>query len=283
MNSLYRNKHCVYFTASERMGQPVLNRYGTKHAEHIEAMENKREALHQQNTPSVRGSESREPLIRMQRGTKVYQTAAGATAALKGVNLEVYPGEFVGIIGKSGAGKTTLVNMITGVDHLTSGEVWVNGVPVHTLGEDQLAPWRGRTLGIIYQSFHLLPALSLLDNIILPMDLCGLYRPRKSAERAMELLREVELEDHAYKLPSAISGGQQQRVAIARALANDPDILVADEPTGRLDSATAETIFQIFLRLIERGKTILMVTHDQSLAQRVSRVVKIADGEIIPD
>ena len=221
-----------------------------------------------------------EPLIRMRGVTKVYRTAAGETAALKGIDLDIFPGEFVGLIGKSGAGKTTLVNMLTGVDHLTAGEVWVSGVPVHRMSEDQLAPWRGRTLGIIYQSFHLLPTLSLLDNVMLPMDLCGLYRPRRSAERARQLLREVELEDHARKLPSAISGGQQQRVAIARALANDPPILVADEPTGRLDSTTAETIFQIFLRLVGQGKTILMVTHDQSLAQRVSRVVRLVDGEI---
>jgi putative ABC transport system ATP-binding protein len=223
-----------------------------------------------------------EPLIRMRGVTKIYRTAAGETPALKAVDLDVFPGEFVGLIGKSGAGKTTLVNMLAGIDRLTAGEVWVSGAPVYRMGEDQLASWRGRTLGIIYQSFHLLPTLSLLDNILLPMDLCGLYRPRRSAARALQLLREVELEGHAHKLPSQLSGGQQQRVAIARALANDPAILVADEPTGRLDSTTAETIFQIFLRLVGQGKTILMVTHDQSLAQRVSRVVRLVDGEIVP-
>jgi putative ABC transport system ATP-binding protein len=233
------------------------------------------------NAAILPGAAPLQPLIQLRGVTKVYRTAAGESAALKGIDLDVYPGEFIGIIGKSGAGKTTLANMVTGVDHLTTGEVWVNGVSVHKMGEDALALWRGLTLGVIYQSFHLLPSLSLLDNIMLPMDLCGQYHPRRSPERAMQLLREVELEDHANKPPSAISGGQQQRVAIARALANDPPILVADEPTGRLDSTTAETIFQIFLKLVEQGKTILMVTHDQSLAQRVSRVVQIVDGEIV--
>jgi putative ABC transport system ATP-binding protein len=203
--------------------------------------------------------------------------------ALNRVDLDVAPGEFVAIVGKSGAGKTTLVNMVTGVDHVTSGEVHVDGVAVHSLGENELASWRGRTLGIIYQSFQLLPTLSLLDNVMLPMDFCGLYSRKASAARAMELLREVELEDHASKRPGAISGGQQQRVAIARALANDPPILVADEPTGRLDSATSETIFNIFLSLVEKGRTILMVTHDETLARRVSRVIHLADGEIVPE
>ena len=220
------------------------------------------------------------PLIRLRNLEKSYKTAAGDFKALKGINLDVYPGEFVGIVGKSGAGKTTLVNMITGVDHMTKGEVWVNDTPIHKLNENQLALWRGRTLGIIYQSFYLMPTLSLLDNVMLPPDFSGTFHNRESPDRAIELLRQVELEDHAHKPPSAISGGQQQRVAIARALANDPPIIVADEPTGRLDSSTAETIFQIFLQLVEQGKTILMVTHDRSLGKRVSRTLNIIDGEI---
>jgi putative ABC transport system ATP-binding protein len=228
-----------------------------------------------------RGTDSAQPLIRLRNVSKVYKSEAGGFEALKGIDLDVYPGEFVGIIGKSGAGKTTLVNMLTGVDHLTSGEVWVDGIPVHDLGENELALWRGHTLGIIYQSFHLMPTLSLLDNVLLPMDFCGLYRGQSSAERALELLRQVEIEDHAYKPPAAISGGQQQRVAIARALANDPPLIVADEPTGRLDSVTAETIFQIFSRLVQHGKTILMVTHDRSLSRRVSRVIHMVDGRIL--
>lgn len=232
--------------------------------------------------PSWRG-ESSEPLVRLKEVTKVYKTKAGEFRALRSVDLEVHSGEFLGIIGKSGAGKTTLVNMVTGVDHLTSGEVWVNGLPVHNLGESELARWRGHSVGIIYQSFYLMPTLSLLDNVMLPMDFCGLYRRRASAARGMQLLRDVELEEHAHKHPSAISGGQQQRVAIARALANDPPLIIADEPTGRLDSMTAEVIFRIFSRLIQDGKTILMVTHDQSLARRVSRVVRIADGLVQGD
>jgi putative ABC transport system ATP-binding protein len=234
------------------------------------------------SSSQLRG-ESAEPLIRLSNLTKVYKTKAGEFKALKGIDLEVQSGEFLGIIGKSGAGKTTLVNMVTGVDHLTAGGVWVNGVAVHDLGENELALWRGHNLGIIYQSFYLMPTLSLLDNVMLPMDFCGLYQRPESVDRAMQLLRDVELEEHAYKLPSAISGGQQQRVAIARALANDPSLIIADEPTGRLDSVTAEVIFRIFTRLIEEGKTILMVTHDQSLASRVSRVVKIADGAVKSD
>lgn len=235
------------------------------------------------NQSTAQNSQIQKPLIQLRRVVKTYQTAAGDFQALKGINLEVQHGEFVGIIGKSGAGKTTLVNMLTGVDHLSTGEVWVNGTAVHTLKEDRLALWRGRTLGIIYQSFYLMPTLSLLDNVMLPLDLCGLYHRISSPQRAMDLLEQVELADHAYKLPANISGGQQQRVAIARALVNNPTIIVADEPTGRLDSLTAETIFQIFLNLNKEGKTIVMVTHDQSLAQRVGRVVRIRDGELAND
>src|SRR5688572_20961666 len=227
-------------------------------------------------------SSSTLPLIEMRDVVKVYSTAAGEFTALKGVNLQVRAGEFVGIIGKSGAGKSTLLNMITGVDHLNSGEVIINyghSVSVHKLEEDAIALWRGKTLGVVFQSFQLLPMLTLVENITLPMDLCGNFHPRQSRERALDLLRLVEIEEHADKLPAFISGGQQQRVAIARALANDPPILVADEPTGSLDSVTAERIFEVFEQLItDQGKTIVMVTHDQSLAPRFSRTLRIADG-----
>jgi putative ABC transport system ATP-binding protein len=227
------------------------------------------------------------PLIQIRQASKVYETAAGDFTALRDISAEIYPGEFVGVIGKSGAGKSTLMNMITGVDHLTSGEVLVykNGeaVSIHSLSEDALALWRGRNMGVVYQSFQLLSMLTLVENIMLPMDLCGLYNRTESRARALELLRLVELEEHANKPPSHISGGQQQRVAIARALANDPPILVADEPTGSLDSVTADHIFEVFERLIDRGKTIIMVTHDNSLAPRFSRHLLIRDGEIIPD
>lgn len=216
---------------------------------------------------------------------KVYSTAAGEFTALKGINLQVGSGEFVGIVGKSGAGKSTLLNMITAVDDLTSGEVVVNsnGKPlsIHDLTEDQVALWRGKTLGVVFQSFQLLPMLTLVENITLPMDLCGLYSPRESRQRALELLRLVEIEEHADKLPAFISGGQQQRVAIARALANDPPILVADEPTGSLDSITADHIFEVFEHLVTaQGKTIVMVTHDESLKPRFTRTLGIADGEL---
>jgi putative ABC transport system ATP-binding protein len=230
-------------------------------------------------------------LIELNQVKKTYPTASGDFLALNDISLNIYPGEFIGVIGKSGAGKSTLLNMITGVDAITSGEVTVRTIPdgrsgstsavsIHNMHQSDLALWRGRNLGIIYQSFQLLPMLTLVDNVILPMDLCGLYRSSESREKAFELLKMVELEDHAHKLPAYISGGQQQRVAIARALANDPPIIVADEPTGSLDSNTAETIFEIFEKLIERGKTIVMVTHDNSLGPRFTRRVVIADGAI---
>ena len=216
---------------------------------------------------------------------KVYATAAGEFNALKGINLQVGKEEFLGVVGKSGAGKSTLMNMITGVDHLTSGKVIVhtNGSPVsiHTMKEDDIALWRGHNLGVVFQSFQLLPMLTLVENITLPMDLCGKFSPKGSRERALELLRLVEIEGHADKYPSQISGGQQQRVAIARALANDPPILVADEPTGSLDSVTSEHIFEVFEHLVsEQGKTIIMVTHDKTLAPRFTRTLEIMDGQL---
>jgi putative ABC transport system ATP-binding protein len=218
---------------------------------------------------------------------KVYSSEAGEFTALRGIDAQIYPGEFLGIIGKSGAGKSTLLNMITGVDHLTQGEVLVRTdgreVSVHRLSENDMALWRGRNMGVVFQSFQLLPMLNLLENVIMPIDLCGKYSARASRQRAMELLELVEIEEHANKLPAFISGGQQQRVAIARALANDPPILVADEPTGSLDSVTADHIFDVFERLVERGKTIIMVTHDMSLMPRFSRHLLIADGELVAD
>jgi putative ABC transport system ATP-binding protein len=224
-------------------------------------------------------------LIELHDVVKTYSTAAGEFTALKGVNLRVNPGEFLGIVGKSGAGKSTLLNMINGVDQLTRGEVIVrvNGTPVsvHAMREDERALWRGKTMGVVYQSFQLLPMLTLVENITLPIDLSDNFHPRQSKDRAIHLLELMELEEHANKLPAFISGGQQQRVAIARALANDPPILVADEPTGSLDSVTADHIFEVFEHLVsDQGKTILMVTHDTSLSGRFSRCLTIADGEL---
>lgn len=230
--------------------------------------------------PQVAAPVEGGPLIQLRDVKKAYKTAAGDFYALRGVDAEIYPGELVGVLGKSGAGKTTLVNMITAVDHLTAGEIRVGDTAVHKLNENQAADWRGRNLGVIYQSFHLISSLSLVMNVMLAMDFNGNYRPLRSKDRALELLREVEIEEHAYKLPGDISGGQQQRVAIARALANNPPVLVADEPTGRLDSSTAETIFSIFERLAQRGVTIIMVSHDPSFYRRYSRVLWIADGRL---
>ena len=222
-------------------------------------------------------------LIRLRQVVKSYQTAAGPFMALKGLDIDIFPGEFVGILGKSGAGKSTLVNLIAGVDHVTEGQIWVGDVPVHTLNENQAAAWRGKNLGVVFQSFQLMPTLSLMDNVLLAIDFAGKFRPLSSPNRAMELLREVEIEEHALKVPSLISGGQQQRVAIARALANDPPVLLADEPTGRLDTVTAETIFEIFENLVAQGKTVLMVTHDTTFARRFSRLVWLADGKFVDE
>lgn len=229
-----------------------------------------------------------QPIIEYHEVVKSYSTAAGEFTALKGINLEVQRGEFLGILGKSGAGKSTLLNMLTGVDRLSSGEVIIrsnsHAVSVHTMEEDELALWRGRNLGIVYQSFQLLPMLTLVENITLPMDLCGNFKGKESRLRALELLRMVELEEHANKLPAHISGGQHQRAAIARALANDPPILAADEPTGSLDSVTAEVVFGFFEKLVtEQAKTIVMVTHDHGLAGRFSRHVMLSDGEWAPE
>jgi putative ABC transport system ATP-binding protein len=222
-------------------------------------------------------------LIRLSQVSKDYETPAGPFHALQDVNVEIQSGEFVAIIGKSGAGKTTLVNMITGIDRVTRGEVIVGDAKLHLMSETQLSRWRGRNVGVIYQSFYLLPGLSLLNNVMLPMDFCRIYRGRQSRERAMELLRRVGLEEHARKRPSEISGGQQQRVAIARALANDPEIIIADEPTGRLDSITAVAIFTVFEELVRQQKTILMVTHDQGFARRATRTLQIIDGRVGAD
>lgn len=222
-----------------------------------------------------------KPLLHLVNLHKAYYTPAGEFWALRGISLTLQAGCLVGIFGKSGAGKTTLINCISGVDRVSAGEVWVDGVAVHSLGESALARWRGLSVGVVYQNFQLLPHLTLLENVMLPMDFCGRFHPRRSPQRALELLRMVEMEEHAHKLPAAISGGQQQRAAIARALANDPPLILADEPTGRLDSVTAETVIQAFERLVQQGKTIVMVTHDRSLAPRCSQVLTIVDGQLV--
>lgn len=213
---------------------------------------------------------------------KVYMTGAGEFAALKGIDLQVDNGEFVAVVGKSGNGKSTLINMITGIDRPTSGEVWVAGTPVHTLTENQIAIWRGRTVGVVFQFFQLLPTLTVLENVMLPMDFCNIYDPAERPDRARELLKLVGVENQADKVPASLSGGQQQRVAIARCLSNDPPLLVADEPTGNLDPRTAESVIELFRELARGGKTILMVTHDEDLARRSSRIVTVSEGLIVP-
>jgi putative ABC transport system ATP-binding protein len=228
-------------------------------------------------------------IIQMQDVVKAYDTGDVPFVALDHVNIDIKQGEFLGITGKSGAGKTTLLNMISGVSELTSGNIhfhWVGNespvpsIPIHSLNEDKLALWRGENLGIIYQSFELMPTLSLVENVMMPPDFLGAYNPVISKRRALELLELVEIIEHAYKIPAHISGGQKQRVAIARALVNDPHLIIADEPTGNLDSVTAETIFQIFEKLVDQGKTIVMVTHDESFAPRFSRWLQITDGVV---
>jgi ABC-type lipoprotein export system ATPase subunit len=221
------------------------------------------------------------PLIELRNVVKTYTSAAGSFTALRGIDLEVDRGQFVAVIGKSGSGKSTLINMLAGIDRPTSGGVFVNGTAVHELSESGLARWRGRNLGVVFQFFQLLPTLTVAENVMLPMDFCDVYAPRERRRKAMELLDLVGMAPHADKLPAMVSGGQQQRVAIARALANDPPLIVADEPTGNLDSKMAESIFQLFEELVRGGKTIVMVTHDNDLAQRATRAVIVADGEVV--
>ena len=221
------------------------------------------------------------PIIELSNLVKTYKTPAGNVPALRGINLKVAPGEFTCVIGKSGAGKSTMVNMITGIDHPDSGMITIDNIAIHKLNEDKRARWRGKKLGVIFQFFQLLPNLSLIKNITIPMDFCNTYPLSERRERALHLLDQVGIAEHANKAPSEISGGQQQCVAIARALANNPPIIIADEPTGNLDSKTAGEILELFLNLVEQGKTVLIVTHDNEIAEKATRKVEISDGLII--
>ncbi len=229
------------------------------------------------------GANGSGPLVQVKEVVKSFPVGGGEITVLKGISFDVKNGEFVSIVGPSGNGKSTLLNMITGIDRPTKGEVIVTGREVHRMSENKLAAWRGQHVGIIFQFFQMLPALSLLQNVMLPMDFAKKIPTRERRERAMHLLDIVDIADQANKLPSMVSGGQQQRSAIARALANDPDIIVADEPTGNLDTRTAQDIFDLFSKLVAEGKTLLMVTHDKELARRVPRVVEIIDGRITRD
>ena len=219
-------------------------------------------------------------LVDVRNVDKDYEGPQGPIHALRSVNLSVQPGEFVGIRGPSGSGKSTLLNMITGVDRPTKGQVVINGQDLNELNEDRLAQWRGENVGVVFQFFQLLPTLTVIENVILPMDFARRWKPRERTARAEMLLERLGLADQAYKLPNALSGGQQQRAAIARALANDPPLLVGDEPTGNLDSKTANRVVDDFERLVNDGKTFLMVTHSNSLAERIPRVIEVFDGEL---
>jgi ABC-type lipoprotein export system ATPase subunit len=224
-----------------------------------------------------------QPAIQLQKVEKTFKNAAGEFHVLKGIDLTLQRGEFVAIVGKSGSGKSTLLNMMTGIDHPTGGQVVINGENIYHMNESKRALWRGQNLGIVFQFFQLLPMLTLLENVMLPMDYVGKYDFDERPKRAMELLKMVGLEKQAHKLPAAVSTGQQQSAAIARALANDPPVIAADEPTGNLDSRSAEAIINLFDQLAGSGKTIAMVTHDPSLTERTSRTIIITDGELVDE
>ena len=221
-------------------------------------------------------------LIELRGVKKAYHTPAGDFYALRGVDLTIRTGEFVALSGRSGAGKSTLINLVSGIDRATAGEIWVDDQAVHHMSEAQLTRWRGQQVGVIFQSFQLMPMLTCVQNVMLPMDFAKLYNsPKERFTRAMHLMELVEIAEHAHKRPGAVSGGQRQRVAIARALANDPVFLAADEPTGSLDSKTADAVFAVFEQLVAAGKTIFMATHDHELAARAQRIVRIEDGAIV--
>jgi putative ABC transport system ATP-binding protein len=224
-----------------------------------------------------------EALIDLRDVVKTYETGAGDVTVLKDITFQVQSGEFVSVVGPSGSGKSTLLNMITGIDRPTEGEVYVNGEAVHELSENQLAQWRGRHVGVIFQFFQLLPTLSVIENVLLPMDFCRVYGRREREERAVHLLEQVNIADQAHKLPNALSGGEQQRAAIARALANDPPLIVADEPTGNLDTVAADEVFALFRQLVDQGKTMMIVTHDRSLSSRTERILHLLDGYLDRD
>ena len=222
-------------------------------------------------------------IIELKHVYKDYPQAGGLQTVLHDINLDIFAGEFVAIVGPSGNGKSTLLNLLTGIDYPSRGEVLVNGAALHQLNSEQLSAWRGGNLGIVFQFFQLLPALSLLQNIVLPMDFVGKLSKRERHDRALHLLELVGLADAADRLPSQVSGGQQQRVAIARALANNPPLIVADEPTGNLDTATADAVFDLFAHLRDQGKTLVMVTHNENLADAASRKLEIRNGRIHAD
>jgi putative ABC transport system ATP-binding protein len=221
-----------------------------------------------------------EALISLQQVEKTYKIKGGLVHALRGIDFTVNQGEFVALVGPSGSGKSTLINMITGIDRPTKGEVFVAGQRLTHMGEDKVAGWRGKNVGVVFQFFQLLPSLTVIENVVMPMTYAGTFKGQRQ-ERALELLDLVDLLDVADKYPSQISGGQQQRAAIARALANDPPLIVGDEPTGNLDAVSSGLMFSLFEDLIAQGKTMVMVTHDKDLAGKVPRVQEVRDGYLL--
>jgi putative ABC transport system ATP-binding protein len=240
-----------------------------------------RRDIWQDTDPAADPSGGSQSLIELRDVSRTYELGSARFPALADVDLTIERGEFVAIVGKSGSGKSTLMNMIAGIDRPSSGGVFVAGADVAALSQDQVAVWRGRTIGVVFQFFQLLPTLTVAENVMLPMDFCRTIPARDRDGRAMELLSRVGIADLASKLPTTLSGGEQQRAAIARALANDPPILVADEPTGNLDSATTESIFGLFNELTSQGKTLVMVTHERDVDGRVDRTVTLSDGRIV--
>lgn len=221
------------------------------------------------------------PVLQLIGATKHYATPAGPFAALESVDVEIARGRFVAVTGKSGSGKSTLLHLVAGIDRPTSGSILVDGTAIEALDESRLAAWRGRNVGVVFQSFQLLPTLTIAENVMLPIDFAGRLAPSAARARALALLDEVGIRDQADKLPSALSGGQQQRAAIARALANDPPLVVADEPTGNLDSRTAALVLELLRGLTRRGTTVVMVTHDEQLAAQVDEVIALVDGRVV--
>jgi putative ABC transport system ATP-binding protein len=213
--------------------------------------------------------------------TKTFETPAGAFPALRGIDLDIANGGLTTVVGRSGSGKSTLLNLVAGMDRPSAGSVSVGGRAIHDLGADRLARWRGESVGMVFQFFQLLPTLTVAENVMLPMDFAGRYPPRERRTRGLALLERVEVPEQADKLPHALSGGQQQRVAIARALANDPPLILADEPTGNLDSVTSAAIFALFGELARSGKTVVIVTHEREAVTGAGRTVTLADGRVV--
>ena len=234
-------------------------------------------------TRSITPGQRDNTIIDLHQVVKTYETPSGPFTAIQEVSLQVHAGEFVAVVGKSGSGKSTLLNLLAGIDRPTGGGISVDGTRLDSLSESQLAEWRGKTIGLVFQFFQLLPTLTIVENVMLPMDFAEIIPTTKRRARALELLEQVGITDQADKLPTALSGGQQQRAAIARALANDPPILMADEPTGNLDEATRTSVLELFAKLNAEGRTVIVVTHERDISGYTDRQVTLVDGRVAAD